>query len=58
MKKLKIFERPKCPFLLPFPGEVDCPYLEIDMCDEIEINVCNGDAWCHNHIDRSLQGGE
>ena len=45
----------KCPFLLAFPGEVDCLYLEFFTCANIEENVCFADAWCHNHIDRSLQ---
>lgn len=43
----------KCPFIQPivFGDEVDCPYEDRGVCDEIEINVGNGDAWCSTMID-------
>lgn len=44
-----------CPFLNEFGNHIKCPYLDFaGICDKIEINVGNGDAWCNCMIHRSL----
>jgi len=39
----------RCPFVDDF--EVKCVYLSSDfVCEDLEINCGNGDAWCYNMI--------
>lgn len=44
----------ECPFLNDFSDSLRCPYINKQgICDDIEINAGNGDAWCMKHIKRS-----
>ena len=49
----------ECPFSDRFEGTKDCPYLRVKhvaryICDEIEVNPRNSDAWCSLQIEKWL----
>jgi hypothetical protein len=53
----------RCPFLnADFADIIECPYLGEnfggDLCQDIEINVQNGDAWCVLMIEAAREDGE
>ena len=49
MKKIE------CPFA-PLYEECNCPYQDdYDYCDEFDVNVGNGDAWCSRMIEMALR---
>ena len=47
-------EEIRCPFLNMFFNAVVCPYLKGNLCDEIDTNVGNSDAWCTSQIEQNL----
>ena len=40
----------RCPFSLSFAFE--CVYRDNGICDEIEINPGNSDAWCYEMVEK------